>query len=178
MSSIGNFLYTVFLISLAAGAAEIFAPKGETKKYVKYIVSLAVLITLAIPAVRLFKDVPDLLKGLSAIADDGKYQGIMDADAVPEKSAYAEMIAAGQAEIERYILSQICLEFGLSEESVSVTVSIDDSDVENIAVTGVNIYVNTDNFSENLINPEDVSEFVGKMIGCERVETVFENEAE
>ena len=99
MSSIGNFLYTVFLISLAAGAAEIFAPKGETKKYVKYIVSLAVLITLAIPAVRLFKDVPDLLKGLSAIADDGKYQGIMDADAVPEKSAYAEMIAAGQAEI-------------------------------------------------------------------------------
>ena len=70
------------------------------------------------------------------------------------------------------------LEFGLSEESVSVTVSIDDSDVENIAVTGVNIYVNTDNFSENLINPEDVSEFVGKMIGCERVETVFENEAE
>jgi len=31
MSSIGNFLYTVFLISLAAGAAEIFAPKGERK---------------------------------------------------------------------------------------------------------------------------------------------------
>ena len=84
----------------------------------------------------------------------------------------------GQAEIERYILSQICLEFGLPEESVSVTVSIDDSDVENIIVTGVNIYVNTDDFSENLINPEDVSEFVGKMIGCERVETVFENEAE
>ena len=178
MSSIGSFLYTVFLISLAAGAAEIFAPKGETKKYVKYIVSLAVLITLAIPAVRLFKDVPDLLKGLSAIADDGKYQGIMDADAVPEKSAYAEMIATGQAEIERYILSRICLEFGLSEESVSVTVLIDDSDVENIIVTGVNIYVNTDDFSENLIQSEDVSEFVGKMIGCERVETVFENEAE
>lgn len=178
MSSIGNFLYTVFLISLAAGAAEIFAPKGETKKYVKYIVSLAVLITLAIPAVRLFKDVPDLLKGLSAIADDGKYQGIMDADAVPEKSAYMEMIAAGQAEIEKYILSRICLEFGLSEESVSVTVLIDDSDVENIIVTGVNIYVNTDDFSENLIQSEDVAEFVGKMIDCERVETVFENEAE
>lgn len=178
MSSIGNFLYTVFLISLAAGAAEIFAPKGETKKYVKYIVSLAVLITLAIPAVRLFKDVPDLLKGLSAIAADGKYQGIMDADAVPEKSAYMEMIAAGQAEIEKYILSRICLEFGLSEESVSVTVLIDDSDVENIIVTGVNIYVNTDDFSENLIQSEDVSEFVGKMIDCERVETVFENEAE
>lgn len=66
MSSIGNFLYTVFLISLAAGVAEIFAPKGETKKYVKYIVSLVILIALAIPAVRLFKDVPQLLRGLSA----------------------------------------------------------------------------------------------------------------
>ena len=79
MSSIGNFLYTVFLISLAAGVAEIFAPKGETKKYVKYIVSLVILIALAIPAVRLFKDVPQLLRGLSAIAEDGKYQGVLDA---------------------------------------------------------------------------------------------------
>ena len=85
MSSIGNFLYTVFLISLAAGVAEIFAPKGETKKYVKYIVSLVILIALAIPAVRLFKDVPQLLRGLSAIAEDGKYQGVLDAGAIPEE---------------------------------------------------------------------------------------------
>lgn len=178
MASIGNFLYTVFLISLAAGAAEIFAPKGETKKYVGYIVSLAVLIALAVPAVRIFGAVPDLLRGLSAIADDGKYQGISDVGAVPEDSAYAGMIAAGQGEIERYISSQICLAFGFSEDAVSAAVLIDDSDVENITVTGAVINVNTDGLSDIMINPEDVSEYVVKMIGCERVETVFENEAE
>ena len=178
MSSRGNFLYTVFLISLAAGVAEIFAPKGETKKYVKYIVSLVILIALAIPAVRLFKDVPQLLRGLSAIAEDGKYQGVLDAGAIPEEEAYAEMITAGQAEIEKYISSQICLTFGLSDAAVSVAVLIDDSDVENITVTEVKIHINTGDFSDNLLKPGDVSEYAGKMIGCERVETVFENEAE
>ena len=115
---------------------------------------------------------------MSAIAEDGKYQGVLDAGAIPEEEAYAEMITAGQAEIEKYISSQICLTFGLSDAAVSVAVLIDDSDVENITVTEVKIHINTGDFSDNLLKPGDVSEYAGKMIGCERVETVFENEAE
>ena len=106
------------------------------------------------------------------------YQGVLDAGAIPEEEAYAEMITAGQAEIEKYISSQICLTFGLSDAAVSVAVLIDDSDVENITVTEVKIHINTGDFSDNLLKPGDVSEYAGKMIGCERVETVFENEAE
>lgn len=181
MSTISSWLYTIFIISLFAGVADIFAPLGETKKYVKYIVSLVILIALAVPVTKVLKNVPQFLNGLSQITKENEYKNVSeDIKTDGEKDIYASMIGAGREEIAAYLCMNLCNRFGLPEEIVTMDISLDDMDLENVLITEIVIYVYMRADEDDTAMPEAdaLSKYIAGITGCERVKAVIGNETE
>lgn len=170
MSALNGWLYSVFAVSLAAGIADIFAPVGSTKKYVKYVVSLVTLIVIIAPAVRAFSGITQLLDGLQTLADSG------------ENSAYTAtygntsntLIEAGKAGIESKLKQCICERFLLTDDGVSVIVEIDASEESDIKITGIEVRLSE---RSGIYGSDRITEYVKEITGCETVQAVYVDEA-
>ena len=170
MSALNGWLYSVFAVSLAAGIAEIFAPVGATKKYVKYIVSLVTLIVIITPAVRAFSGIPQLLDGLQVLADGG------------ESSVYTStyddhsdlLIKAGKEGIESKLEQYICERFLLAAYGVSVITEIDATDEADIKITEIEIRLSE---QPGIYGTDRITEYVKEITGCETVQAVYVDEA-
>lgn len=170
MSALNGWLYSVFAVSLAAGIADIFAPVGETKKYVKYVVSLVTLIVVVTPAVRAFSGIPQLLDGLQSLADcreDSVYTAAYD-------DASDILINAGKEGIEDTVKQCVCDRFMLGDDSVSVKTVIDASDESDIKITEIEVLLSD---RSGRYGTDRISEYVKEITGCETVRTVYVDEA-
>ena len=170
MSALNGWLYSVFAISLAAGIADIFAPVGATKKYVKYVVSLVTLIVIITPAVRAFSGIPQLLDGLQSLADGGENSVYT---AAYDNTANA-LIKAGKEGIESKLKQYICERFLLSENGVSVIIEIDASDESDIKITEIEVRLSE---RSGIYDADRIAEYVKEITGCESVQAVYADEA-
>lgn len=71
---IGGWLYAIFAVSLGVGAAELLAPLGELRRYVKYVASLVVALSLVAPLSGFLSGLGELTLGLDELAL-GEYDG-------------------------------------------------------------------------------------------------------
>ena len=100
---IGGWLYAIFAVSLGVGAAELLAPLGELRRYVKYVASLVVALSLVAPLSGFLSGLGELTLGLDELAL-GEYDG-GSGDAVA---------AAGIAAIEDGIADEVEARFGIT----------------------------------------------------------------
>ena len=107
---IGGWLYAIFAVSLGVGAAEMLAPLGNLRKYVKYVASLVVSLSLVVPLGGFLSGLGELTLGLGDLAQ-------------PQESAAGDAVAeAGIAAIEDAIAAEVGSRFGI-EVGVSVGTS-------------------------------------------------------
>lgn len=172
MSEIGGWLYAVFVISLSAGAVEIFAPVGETKKYIKYVISLVVLIAVVSPLVRAVGFAPKMIEALSTAIEA---ENVGETGSIGDERIYGELVEAGRCGIEKSICESVCDRFSIDAGDVGADVMLDDSDLDNIGIESVTLCI-----SKNVIMiPEsDIVTYVKEITGCERVMAVDKSEAE
>jgi len=139
---IGGWLYAIFAVSLGVGAAELLAPLGELRRYVKYVASLVVALSLVAP-------LGGFLSGLGELAL-GEYDG-GSGDAVA---------AAGIAAIEDGIADEVEARFGITV-GVSV-IAICESDVYSVDSVLLSLPAEADEAA--------VCDYVRYISGCGRVE--------
>ena len=139
---IGGWLYAIFAVSLGVGAAELLAPLGELRRYVKYVASLVVALSLVAP-------LSGFLSGLDELAL-GEYDG-GSGDAVA---------AAGIAAIEDGIADEVEARFGITV-GVSV-IAICESDVYSVDSVLLSLPAEADEAA--------VCDYVRYISGCGRVE--------
>gem|GEM_PF-5842766 len=59
MTEIKSSLYTIAITAISAGILDIFSQSGKLKKYVKYIISLIIVISLLLPIGNIISSIPD-----------------------------------------------------------------------------------------------------------------------
>lgn len=146
---IGGWLYAIFAVSLGVGAAELLAPLGELRRYVKYVASLVVALSLVAPLGGFLSGLGELTLGLDELAL-GEYDG-GSGDAVA---------AAGIAAIEDGIADEVEARFGIT---VGVSVSaVCESDVYSVDSVLLSLPAESDEAA--------VCDYVRYISGCGRVE--------
>jgi len=130
------------IISLAAGAAMIFSPGDENGigKYIKYVVSLIIIITLLVPFKDIIYMIPKVLSDDMSILSDSSMGYASD-------DFYDEIIEMSVSEIEKAISGQIKNSHGT--DVVAVYAETDHRDVENIIITEIKILFGEETNSED-----------------------------
>jgi hypothetical protein len=130
MQKISDYILSLFIVSAAVGIVSMLAPEGENggiKKFIKYIVSLAVTLTLLAP-------LGDIIYALPGIIGDMAAE-MPSQDAVTlSPELYAEMTESSAGAIEAALESEISARYGVH---CRVKLILDTSDYMSINITGV-----------------------------------------
>ena len=126
MSALFSEIGSVLLISVCSAVVSMIAPRGEIKKYIKLICSLAVVASLALPVISAVLTVRDV----EYLPPDASGDVAGDVSAILE---YAKQ------NIEKNTASKIEAEFGIS--GVGVFAVLDPSDLSSIDITELYITV-------------------------------------
>ena len=151
---IGGWLYAIFAVSLGVGAAELLAPLGRLRQYVKYVASLVITISLVAPLGGFLSGLGELSLGLQETA--GGYDNFDASDAVTE---------AGIAAIEDGIEREVEERFGVAA-TVKVT-AVEEDGVYSVAEVRVTLPAGADRAA--------VREYVRYASGCGRVDAEYED---
>ncbi len=126
MNYIKEYILSLITISIAAGIINMIPPDGPLKKYIKYIISLSVAITLLLPLKDIVYTLPSLIKIKAGETDnESKYEIYRNA-------------AVGNAvlEIEKKTAEAIKNKTGIEAE---VRLKVDDTDPQLIIILGVTV---------------------------------------
>ena len=118
----------VLLITVAAAIVSLISPEGEMKKYVKFVASIAVLASIAVPIVASITKLPDAISEIKA-------------DGVGNIQAEFDLISASSEKIEQSIVQMISNEFIIDSEKVSAHLTLDSSDTAAIKILRVSVFV-------------------------------------
>ena len=162
MESIKNYLFSIMLVSVAAGAAEILAPEGEgggLKKHVRLLVSLIVLAVLIAPVSGL----------LGYISNFDNYRGLFGAGHPGEGdfSAQAEntrqrILERGESEVAAGVTALLYDRFGIPGEEAKVVPELATGDA-GIEVKKLTIVLYGRSVWKN---PYEIEDYFVRLLGC------------
>lgn len=132
LETVKNQIYSIMLVSLATGAAMIFSPTTDhgIGKYIKYVISLIIIITLLTPFT-------DILYMIPKVLSDEMFMMNESYDISEENTVYDEIIKMTLNKISNGISEQIKKDF--QTEVAKIDIEIDGIDMENIQITGISI---------------------------------------
>lgn len=102
MGKISGFILSLVTASAATALIDGFLPEGVMKKYVRYLVSLTMLLVLLSPLRELIGQIPSLVAGV-----DGDYESV-------------EALARANSIVAMHIEDSLILKFGLRDNEVEV----------------------------------------------------------
>ena len=121
-----EYILSLLTVSAVAGAVGMVPPDGPLKKYVRYIISLAVALTLLLP-------LGDLVKTLPAMINISSGIDISENDAVLYEN---RLVAEAVFEIEKNTAEAVLAKTGVY---VKITLEVDDTDPQLIIIKSVRI---------------------------------------
>lgn len=150
-----GYITAIIVMSAAAGIINLLAPGDENgmRKYVKFIVSLAVTLVLLSPLTGLLKTLPNLLDSISGSTASNRY------DDVPAE-LYSEMSARTAESIENAIEERIADRY---EIKIKLTLRLDESDYSNVSITGADLRMKDSDF----IYRDAVTKYIKDTLDCE-----------
>ena len=143
METIKSYISMLIAVAVSAGAINVIAPDGNMKKYIKYLISLSVVIILLLP----FKDLTFTLP---------KMMNLRDSDIAVSASAEDLILAYSIAEIEDNVKSLISQRFNLTAE---VDIEYNADDYENVTIDKITVYSN--------FFGKDIQKYLNNIMYCE-----------
>ena len=132
-------------VSVSAGAINVIAPDSNMKKYIKYLISLSIVIILLLP----FKDLTFMLPKIL-----NSYE---TPEAAVSTSAEDLIVVYSIAEIKDNIESLISERFNIKADEVIIEYNADD--YENVTIDKITVYSN--------YFGEDIQKYLGNIMYCE-----------
>ena len=160
MEEVFGYIYSVAVVSAVGGAACVFMPFGneKTEKFVRYVLSLAVLLLLISPILIFFgssdffsKEEIDKVTDQLAREYESKSSGTRDF-----------IISDGIKNVERRIGEAVANRYSVSAEDIEVTAETHD-DGETVCIINIEITLGISAFS---LDADMVSEYVSNLCGC------------
>jgi len=148
-----SYIRNIIIVGVAASLAVSALPKNssESGKYVKYLASFLILVTLLSPVKELLHNLSDVKEVFSGSFEEAVTEEENTSDPVIEKTA--ETIA-------KYVLSICRSKFGVDTENARVKVILDDTDKENVVIKELQIY--TSEKDREVLN--DIEKHFSKML--------------
>jgi len=161
MNEIFGYVYSVAVVSAVGGAVCAFIPFGseKTEKFVRYVLSLAVLLLLISPL-------------LSILGSNGFFNGdeikkvteqIVKEYELRSSDTRRFIISDGIENIEKRIGQAIAKRYSVPAEDIETVIETYD-DGEMVYVTNIKITLGVGAFS---LDTAEVSEYVSELCGCE-----------
>ena len=144
MEAIKSYISMLITVSISAGIINIIAPDGNIKKYVKYVISLSVVIILLLP----FKDLIYTLP---------KSYVIHSEEIAVMKSTEEIIIERSIDKIKTDIADIISKRFMITVDNIEIIYNADD--YENVTIEKIIIYTN--HFAS------DIEHYLNNMMYCE-----------
>ncbi len=123
-----------FIVIIAvAGMFLMIAPEGGQKKYIRFAISLCVLASLIGPMLSVVSSLPDMF-------EEAEFEAENEGERL-EEDANDLVIEESRKNIEKELFLLLSERYRLDEESLSVSVVLDASDIQNIQIRSVNVQV-------------------------------------
>lgn len=135
MQKISDYILSLLVVSAAVGIVGMLAPDGENggiKRYIKYIISLAVTLTLLAP-------LGDVIYALPGMIGDITAKTQTDEAVTLEAELYANMTESSAKAIEKALEEEIATRYKVN---CQVKLTLDASDYMSIKITGVTYKIN------------------------------------
>jgi hypothetical protein len=139
MDSIKSYLMTLIVVSITAGVINIFSPEGVIKKYIKYAVSLSVVIILLLPFKDLIYTIPKLMNDYD-LSNLGNNAVSVSSDDVASSDWLLAQLTVNN--IEANLSQMIDDRFGLKDTEIEIIYDAGDS--QEIVLSKVNVIINDD----------------------------------
>lgn len=162
MQEIKEYIYSLVLVGLVSGVLLSLSPAragGGTGKYIKYALSLAVVITLLIPFVR--------MTDFAAAYDGEQAQSLADsleAEYESRAAASREYIISDSLETAAAnVCGSIAAKFNVAEEDVEINLRVTESD-DMLTLEGLDITLGG---YALLLDEDEVADYAVQTFGCE-----------
>lgn len=151
--NITNSVKILVYISLACTFITILLSKTKFISSIRYLCGLLVLISLVTVLSPFFKAMGELIDIDFSANDDSDNSGTSDELIINQSASY----------ICEYVKTLLCQKYSISSENVSVSVTLDSSNTDNIIIKNITVYFkNTD----ESIYPE-IAKYISDTVGCE-----------
>lgn len=153
MGNVKQYIFSLMVISLASACVNMLTPdESETSKFVNFLVSAVVCVVLLSPIHSLLKTLPELLSyDIEAYAE-------VDSD----EAVYADsIINAAIDNIKRDISLSLQKKFSIDAEKIEI--EYDSSDIENIVINKVVIFIQ----KGNKYISSDICRYLSSLLSCE-----------
>ncbi len=124
-----TFFGELVVVIAVAGLFYTLAPEGSQKKYIQLAISLSLLAALIGPMLSVVSDLPRIL-------EDAEFDVEQEED-VSEGELTEAVIAESKRNIEEAVASLLMSKYDLEREALTVSVSLDASDPQNIEILSV-----------------------------------------
>ena len=142
--------------AVVIAAVTLFLPDGELSKFVRLLSSLALLCTIALPAVDFFR--PDNIDELFGSLTEG-----IEDDLGAEDKYYDILTELGCDELEARLTELVCEKFGIAEGDIEIGIEAEESDGSfcprrvTVGLFGAAV----------LKDPYEIEEFIEPLLACD-----------
>lgn len=154
MEELKSYISTLIIVSVAAGAINVMAPDGNIKKYIKYLISLSVVIILLLPFKNLIYTLPKILESYEIKFAEEEMSVL--------KSAEELIIDQSVYEIKKNINAVILNRFMIKIEVGDITIDYNADDYENVELNKITVYSDC-----NDLIARDIERYLTNMMYCE-----------
>lgn len=146
MQKINEYILSLLIVSVTAGLIGMLLPDGEhdgIKRYVKYVISLGVTVTLLAPLGDVIYALPGMLDNMTEITQENREEVTL----APE--LYQEMTLQSAEAIENALEDEIQTRYNVH---CNIKLELDTGDYMSIKITGAEIRINkSDSLYKDLI---------------------------
>ena len=150
-----EYIFSIIGASLIAAVITLFLPEGrEISKYVKLLVSLAVICVIANPFGNSSGKL-EISEFFSSLIPEQSVGG--------EEKYYGVLTDIGERELEKKLQTLICEKFSISADDIEITVEAhEENGVLTLDRVAVGLYR-----AAVLKNPYEIEEYVSELVGCD-----------
>ena len=129
-----KYVITIFISTFISGILLTLTPEGKIKKYVQYIISLVLIISIIAPTSSLLLSVTDLKRDLQDYISD-----ILVSEKIEISNSL--IINTGIEKISEGIKEAIVDKYNFDENEISVELILNDENISAIKIAKINVYL-------------------------------------
>lgn len=150
MEEIKSYISTLIIVSITTGAINILAPDGSIKKYIKYLISLTIVIILLLPFKDLIYTIPKMLESYQVEFDESDLNLMVSNENL--------MINYTLQEIKNNIKELLSNRFMIKIDDIEIEYSINES----VDITKIIVYSDC-----NDLFASDIRKYLSDVMYCE-----------
>ncbi len=131
MAKIAGYLGEILLMTVVSGVLLLLAPDGNVKKHIRFLVSVCLVAAVSVPLLAAVRELPALIEAEEASLT-------VEEEAVKERQS-TRVVEASKGQIEQAIASYLCARYGRTPDGVSVSVTLDASDLSAVEITSIRV---------------------------------------